>query len=187
MGGALATRVGLKRGRGRGNASRRLAMPSLLWQEAERFHPRSRCCSSSVVEHSLGKGEVESSILSCSTIFPKGFQSLRGRALPFPPFFDPEQNLKDASRLGEISGSKFAIRSARLHSPLGGVSTVVIAFGAQASPSAPKRNRRSEPGDRPVPALNVLGPSAHPVLGRTDLPHRGVDQIWNWQPKGGQG
>jgi hypothetical protein len=29
------------------------------------------CCSSSVVEHSLGKGEVESSILSCSTtIFP---------------------------------------------------------------------------------------------------------------------
>jgi hypothetical protein len=29
---------------------------------------RFRCCSSSVVEHSLGKGEVESSILSCSTI-----------------------------------------------------------------------------------------------------------------------
>ena len=68
MGGALATRVGLKRGRGRGSASRLLAMPSLLWQEAERFHPRPRCCSSSVVEHSLGKGEVESSILSCSTI-----------------------------------------------------------------------------------------------------------------------
>jgi hypothetical protein len=58
----------MERGRGRGNASRRLAMPSLLWQEAERFHPRPRCCSSSVVEHSLGKGEVESSILSCSTI-----------------------------------------------------------------------------------------------------------------------
>ena len=68
MGGALATRVGLKRGRGRGNASRRLAMPSLLWQEAQRFYPRLGCCSSSVVEHSLGKGEVESSILSCSTI-----------------------------------------------------------------------------------------------------------------------
>ena len=29
-----------------------------------------RRCSSSVVEHSLGKGEVESSILSCSTIHP---------------------------------------------------------------------------------------------------------------------
>ena len=67
MGGALATRVGLKRGRGRGNASRRLAMPSLLWQEAQSFYPRLGCCSSSVVEHSLGKGEVESSILSGST------------------------------------------------------------------------------------------------------------------------
>jgi hypothetical protein len=45
-------------------------MPSLLWQEAQRFYLRLRCCSSSVVEHSLGKGEVESSILSCSTITP---------------------------------------------------------------------------------------------------------------------
>jgi hypothetical protein len=35
--------------------------PSALWT-------RFGCCSSSVVEHSLGKGEVESSILSCSTI-----------------------------------------------------------------------------------------------------------------------
>jgi hypothetical protein len=47
-----------------------LATPALLWQEAERFYPRFGCCSSSVVEHSLGKGEVESSILSCSTIYP---------------------------------------------------------------------------------------------------------------------
>lgn len=29
-----------------------------------------RCCGSSVAEHTLGKGEVESSILSHSTIFP---------------------------------------------------------------------------------------------------------------------
>jgi hypothetical protein len=35
--------------------------------EAPAPHLRFRCCSSSVVEHSLGKGEVESSILSCST------------------------------------------------------------------------------------------------------------------------
>jgi hypothetical protein len=33
-------------------------------------------CSSSVVEHSLGKGEVESSILSCSTIRRLIFQGL---------------------------------------------------------------------------------------------------------------
>jgi hypothetical protein len=89
-------------------------MPSLLWQEAERFHPRPRCCSSSVVEHSLGKGEVESSILSCSTIFPKWFQPLTGQALPLPPLLDLEQNLKDASKPGEISGSRFAICSADL-------------------------------------------------------------------------
>src|SRR5579863_6150362 len=47
---------------------RRLALTGPLWQEAGRFYPRAfRRCSSSVVEHSLGKGEVESSILSCST------------------------------------------------------------------------------------------------------------------------
>jgi hypothetical protein len=50
----------------------RLALACRLWQEAKRLLKRSdacvlRCCSSSVVEHSLGKGEVESSILSCST------------------------------------------------------------------------------------------------------------------------
>ncbi len=40
-----------------------------------------RRCSSSVVEHSLGKGEVESSILSCSTIFfPVPFATVPARA-----------------------------------------------------------------------------------------------------------
>ena len=38
------------------------------------------CCSSSVVEHSLGKGEVGSSILLCSTISPL-LQSLGPKAL----------------------------------------------------------------------------------------------------------
>ncbi len=32
-----------------------------------RSDPLGKGCGSSVVEHSLGKGEVESSILSCST------------------------------------------------------------------------------------------------------------------------
>jgi hypothetical protein len=31
-----------------------------------------------LTEHSLGKGEVESSILSCSTMFPRIFQSSLG-------------------------------------------------------------------------------------------------------------
>jgi hypothetical protein len=61
---------------------RRLAGSRALWQKLikvvlRRDFPRRnlpdaspipRRCSSSVVEHSLGKGEVESSILSCSTI-----------------------------------------------------------------------------------------------------------------------
>src|SRR5262249_18346960 len=38
------------------------------------------CCRSSVVEHSLGKGEVDSSILSGSTIIDKRDQQLRTAA-----------------------------------------------------------------------------------------------------------
>ena len=41
-----------------------LAYRSALWQKPPHSGPR---CGSSVVEHSLGKGEVESSILSRST------------------------------------------------------------------------------------------------------------------------
>jgi hypothetical protein len=37
---------------------------------------RARCCRSSVVEHSLGKGEADSSILSGSTILFVDFQEL---------------------------------------------------------------------------------------------------------------
>ena len=52
---------------------RRLDPPPPLWQIGRRPRrspaPAPRRCSSSVVEHTLGKGEVESSILSCSTIF----------------------------------------------------------------------------------------------------------------------
>lgn len=36
----------------------------------KRLEPRKQCCCSSVVEHSLGKGEVDSSILSSSTSTP---------------------------------------------------------------------------------------------------------------------
>ena len=42
-----------------------------MWQfpraSSDVVSPPFRCCRSSVVEHSLGKGEVDSSILSCST------------------------------------------------------------------------------------------------------------------------
>ena len=40
--------------------------------------------------------------------------TVRGTTTPFPPPLDLEQNLKDAPKLGEISGRMFAIRSAYL-------------------------------------------------------------------------
>ena len=47
----------------------RPALPRpLCYGRKPRAQARFGGCSSSVVEHSLGKGEVESSILSCSTI-----------------------------------------------------------------------------------------------------------------------
>lgn len=60
---------------------RRLALSASLWQKpAHRRRPETAppngSCGSSVVEHSLGKGEVESSILSRSTIKNNSF-SLR--------------------------------------------------------------------------------------------------------------
>ena len=65
-----------------------LALTKALWQKPAchlaRLSSRERlgaCCRSSVVEHSLGKGEVESSILSCSTSLFKGFLALRLRSL----------------------------------------------------------------------------------------------------------
>ena len=63
-----ATRVEVNRGDG----PRALPLAGWLWHNARRFGPLFKvphaCCRSSVVEHSLGKGEVDSSILSGSTI-----------------------------------------------------------------------------------------------------------------------
>jgi hypothetical protein len=62
-----------------------LALGRCLWQKSAAF---ATCCGSSVVEHSLGKGEVESSILSRSTIFSspacyaRRSSGVSGRAVP---------------------------------------------------------------------------------------------------------
>ena len=53
---------------------RDLALPGTIWQKP----PPSASCGSSVVEHSLGKGEVESSILSRSTIPSPCLEQLSG-------------------------------------------------------------------------------------------------------------
>ena len=53
------------------------------------------CCRSSVVEHSLGKGEVESSILSGSTSFPLQIKALKRKsALDLSLFHDEQRGVK---------------------------------------------------------------------------------------------
>ena len=51
-------------------------------------------------KNSLGKGEVESSILSRSTKFPQYFQGLDKGELPFIPRFSPEQAGNTRQKLG---------------------------------------------------------------------------------------
>ncbi len=62
-------------------------------------------CSSSVVEHSLGKGEVESSILSCSTINSQGKSKAKSLSVEERSFLDArscrERTLNSASLLGQ--------------------------------------------------------------------------------------
>ena len=64
---AVCARFGKPRFAGAGFV---LPAPTICWAPARRrvVLPESTCCRSSVVEHSLGKGEVDSSILSGSTI-----------------------------------------------------------------------------------------------------------------------
>jgi hypothetical protein len=65
------------------------------------------CCRSSVVEHSIGNGEVDSSILSGSTRFPFENQRLLDRALPVPPRSGRERKSNLPQSLGENAGTLF--------------------------------------------------------------------------------
>jgi hypothetical protein len=71
-------------------------------------------CRSSVVEHSLGKGEVVSSILTGSTTKAQQIKSFSERALPFPPVLEREQSVFPPAKLGENPGNLFGKRSAFL-------------------------------------------------------------------------
>ena len=66
------------------------------------------CCRSSVVEHSLGKGEVDSSILSGSTIEALRNQDFSRRPLPTPPPDLRERKLNLSRSLGENLGNLFS-------------------------------------------------------------------------------
>jgi hypothetical protein len=61
-----------------------------------------------VVEHSLGKGEVDSSILSGSTTKAQINRHFPANQLPFPPSLNPEQTVKFPQKLGENRGKAFA-------------------------------------------------------------------------------
>src|SRR5215469_8921580 len=78
------------------------------------FSGSCRCCRSSVVEHSLGKGEVVSSILTGSTRKAKQTRSFSEGALPFLPVLEREQSVFPPAKLGENPGNLFGKRSAFL-------------------------------------------------------------------------
>ena len=67
-----------------------------------------------MVEHSLGKGEVVSSILTGSTRKAQQIKNLSERALPFLPVLEREQSVFPPAKLGENPGNLFGKRSAFL-------------------------------------------------------------------------
>jgi hypothetical protein len=73
------------------------------------FLRRPARCGSSVVEHSLGKGEVESSILSRSTRQRTEIKHFDDRALPCPPQCQRER-ANSPTKLGENAGNLFTTR-----------------------------------------------------------------------------
>jgi hypothetical protein len=73
------------------------------------------CCRSSVVEHSLGKGEVVSSILTGSTRNLLQKKCLRRGALPCLPRFARERVVIFPHKLGENQGTLFYACSAPFH------------------------------------------------------------------------
>ena len=65
------------------------------------------CCRSSVVEHSLGKGEVDSSILSGSTIQPPDTQSFSCSHAPLSPADAGGTEHELENKSGENPGTPF--------------------------------------------------------------------------------
>jgi hypothetical protein len=64
-------------------------------------------CRSSVVEHSIGNGEVDSSILSGSTSFPLQTKGFADQPLPVPPRLKRERKSNLPQSVGENTGTLF--------------------------------------------------------------------------------
>jgi hypothetical protein len=79
-----------------------------------RAQARFGCCSSSVVEHSLGKGEVESSILSCSTSYLIEIVSMLISRFRGYSAWNGEHRHNMARRLVRNPCGLFSVRSAQL-------------------------------------------------------------------------
>ena len=60
-----------------------------------------------MVEHSIGNGEVDSSILSGSTIFPLQNKGFANQPLRVPPRLKRERKPNSPQRLGENAGTLF--------------------------------------------------------------------------------
>jgi hypothetical protein len=60
-----------------------------------------------VVEHSIGNGEVDSSILSGSTIFPLENNGFANQPLRVPPLLDRERRTNFPQSVGENAGTLF--------------------------------------------------------------------------------
>src|SRR6266849_2541923 len=69
--------------------------------------PSSENRCEAAVEHSIGNGEVDSSILSGSTRFPFENQRLSERTLPVPPRLAREQKPNSPQTVGENTGNLF--------------------------------------------------------------------------------
>ena len=65
-----------------------------------------------MVEHSIGNGEVDSSILSGSTIIPLNNKGFESQPLPVPPLLEREQKSNLCQNVGENAGTLFATCSA---------------------------------------------------------------------------
>jgi hypothetical protein len=124
----------------------RAALEAFLY--SGRFSP-SRC-RSSVVEHSLGKGEVVSSILTGSTKQTLKNQHLSERALPCPPRLDPEQAANVCQKVGENWGSLFSLCPIT-RNRLPALLMPTYATSPETAPGPPGRRRTATPGTDTYP------------------------------------
>ncbi len=140
-----------------------MAIPAAFARRQWRSTDRAGCCRSSGVEHSLGKGEAESSNLSGSTIFSKTYRTFaRCRARPWK-FLDvgASVNVSVSHRYTRPDPQRAdADRHRRSASPTGRRAQIQAAESIfQLSEVACRANGESEPTTTGVPTDLSMGRS----------------------------